>query len=185
MAEFNEEFNEEKSNELLQKLRPTNGKLSDSMLIKTSIMLLLGNGANPNAKYDDGKSVLTQAITNLAAVDRNNNKYAFGDRFEVIISLMEKEALLTEDDKTQLIRLLGKKTADALEHLAYESNKAKMSIASYIIFQMPGNPYLDSETKQKLAEYMGKGGKKVFKKYRQSKKSKKTKAKKMRRTRKY
>ena len=70
--------------------------LYPNYLIKTSILVLLANGANPNAKFPDGTTALEKAMYILEHVSSypNKNKYILHDREAVINALIDYGARL-------------------------------------------------------------------------------------------
>jgi len=109
--------------------------LYPNYLIKTSVLVLLENGADPNAKYMDGTSVIDRAIYILDYYITSNmeiNKYIFCDRLSIIIMLMQYGGFITITNETSLVRLLSEEYAIALIEFAYGGDKSNTSFVFHI-----------------------------------------------------
>ena len=114
-------------------LNTINNGLYPNYLIKTNILVLLANGANPNETYPDGTSALSKAIHILQQINGCPNKYILGDRMAVIVALMQYGAKLIPDDEKALVELLGEEYTVALIELAYHGDKTNMSFVFHIV----------------------------------------------------
>ena len=115
-------------------LNTLNNGFYPNYLIKTNILVLLENGANPNKTYPDGTSALSKAIHILQQINScpNKNKYILGDRMTVIVALMQYGAKITRDNEKALVELLGEEYAVALIEFAYHGDKTNMSFVFHI-----------------------------------------------------
>ena len=101
--------------------------LYPNFLIKTNVLVLLENGADPNAKYMDGTSVIDRAIYILDYYINSNtniNKYIFCDRLNIVTALMQYGGFITIENESNLVRLLGEKYTVALIEFAYKGDKS-------------------------------------------------------------
>lgn len=156
-------FNINASNALLDALNDRHSNINTE-----GIEEFLNNNANPNAKSPNGRSALTQAIRILGVNSYNE------DAINMVKVLVKGGAILSADDKKELLELLGEERGNEIIQLSY-GNKEKILAASDMVFQMPGNPYLNAENMEDLKEYMGTAGRKRRGRGKSKKSSNKTK----------
>jgi len=161
-------FDDEQSEILLRKLKNLNNYLE---LDKFKVIYYLNKKANPNAKYPDGTSLVTQAINNLEQTPRitvntdsddEDDRDKFTERLNVIFELVKAGALLSERDEAKLERLVGPHWTAGFKNEIYRLDKSKMLAASHILeTEIPGGPNIEAQARKDLKEYMGIiGGKK-------------------------
>jgi hypothetical protein len=160
-------FDDEQSEILLRKLKNINNYLE---LDKYKVIYYLNKKADPNAKYPDGTSLVTQAINNLEQTpkitvntdsDDGDDRDKFNERLNVIFELVKAGALLSERDEAKLERLVPHLIA-GFKNEIYRLDKSKMLAASHILeTEIPGGPNIEAQARKNLKEYMGIiGGKK-------------------------
>lgn len=122
-----------------------------NMLISLNVIHMLHNGADPRATYPNGDSVITRAIRVADLLVRH--RITFGDRMAAVRVLLERGALLTDEDITTLTRLVGMGRTEDLKGLPYETIKVKILaiLEVFSILEMDGG----YQILQNMAEYAG------------------------------
>jgi len=151
MPLYESEYNPEATQRLLEILNSP-AATQHSVLIRINVLTSLLNGADPRATYPNGDSVITRAVRSADFLQQTSS-ISFGDRIAVVRDLLEHGALLTDEDTTTLLRLIGVEHTEMFREIPYETTRVKIlaMLEAFSILEMDGG----YKILQNMAEYAG------------------------------
>ena len=126
--------------------------------------LIQTNKLDPNAKYDDGTSLVTQAIRNVFYAYDPTNKVPIMvvmNINQILDAIVSGGATLTPEDEADIakIRAMGNNFKGNKPEWMGSNAEAMYTATDIITNKIPYGPNLEARTEKDLLEYMGtKGG---------------------------